>query len=111
MATVNLEKLSAELTAAGMTVDVYVATYVAEKRLDCRGVTVSPAGNVWSYGTVIDWPSLDIIRRHVAPVAPDPGLREAVFKAIDDSIWAGRGSEVVTATDAVLSVLAERGVR
>ena len=59
----------------------------------------------------------------VAPVAPDPGLREAIAKAIWDAdmgyatsiAWpplsSFRKGKTERIADAVLSVLAERGVR
>ena len=70
-------------------------------------------------GTVNSREQPDIFDAPVAPVAPDPGLREAIAKAL--AIHAG-GSEHEEnfdgwveqfdgETDAVLAVLAERGIR
>ena len=113
MATVDLDELAKALRGEMLLV-------TSMKRGDelewiaCGGIIVYPNGRIEFQKQGVNPHDVTAVIRHMstlAPVAPDPGLREAVFKAIDDSIWAGRGSEVVTATDAVLSVLAERGVR
>lgn len=127
MATVDLDKLSAELTAAGVAFgdNKFLAGH---RRIECFGWTFNSGELVdeedqvffqgWHPKPEI-WPAIDIIRRHVAPVAPDPGLREAIAKAL--AIHAG-GSEHEEnfdgwveqfdgETDAVLAVLAERGAR
>ncbi len=68
---IDQEALTAELRAAGFQVEDEVDPYVNERRVRCCGWVVSPAGHVWRNGAegLVDFQSLDIIRRHIAPPA------------------------------------------
>ncbi len=124
MATVDLEMLSAELTAAGYHVTGPTCSDEGEYTIlvfDYQ--TLDPILSINQIGFVAvehrvwnvadHWPALDIIRRHVAPVAPDPGLRVAIAKALALTMPTKPYGydEVERVTNAVLAVLAERGVR
>ncbi len=120
---VNLEMLSVELTAAG--ISAYRAEVDGHDSVggNALGFSLRHNGKIYFFHTWIDQPALDcldIIRRHVAPVAPDPGLREAIRDAIFNSLTITYDTktdcdlvscDTELSADAVLAVLAERGVR
>lgn len=122
MATVDLDKLSAELTAAGIPFLDH-SHRGGNRRFECFGWVIWTGDEPASWFQNIPpnpniWTALDIIRRHVAPVAPDPGLREAIAKAIYNADVSSCDCDcsdcihqAAVDADAVLAVLAERGVR
>ncbi len=125
MATVDLDELAKALRGEMLLV-------TSMKRGDelewiaCGGIIVYPNGRIEFQKQGVNPHDVTAVIRHMstlAPVAPDPGLREAIAKAIWDAdmgyatsiAWpplsSFRKGKTERVADAVLSVLAERGVR
>ena len=115
MATVDLDGLAKALRGEMLLV-------TSMKRGDelewiaCGGIIVYPNGRIEFQKQGVNPHDVTAVIRHMstlAPVAPDPGLREEIakrIKAVEHSELVDLGY-VEAITNAVLAVLAERGVR
>ncbi len=121
MATVDLDELAKALRGEMLLV-------TSMKRGDelewiaCGGIIVYPNGRIEFQKQGVNPHDVTAVIRHMstlAPVAPDPGLREAIREAVKagmleekDRLKDGSVKEIFdSTTKAVLAVLAERGVR
>lgn len=121
MGTVDLDKLEQEIIAFGSVMTSGVDGDWLEVELEVTKFRVHRDGFVCENDGTEMTDIVLTLARHVAPVAPDPGLREeidwrdviarVVEPMLNEPNQAARHMDSYTVADAVLSVLAERGVR